>query len=41
MNAAVGDNRIRFEEMLEAFLHVNDVAVSSAFTGFFLIPVQS
>lgn len=41
MNAAVGDNRIGFEKMLEAFLHVNNVTVSSAFMGFFVTPVQS
>lgn len=41
MNAAVGDNGIRIERMLKAFLHVNNVTLSSAFTGFFITPVQS
>lgn len=41
MNAAVGDNGIGIERMLKAFLRINNVTVSSAFTGFFITPVQS
>lgn len=41
MNAAVVDNSIGIERMLKAFVHINNVTVSSPLTGFFIIPVQS